>query len=59
VDLRADLTDRSHGKKDEAVASIRSLIEKIVIYPDDDPQGRDPELMGLLAALLDAEKASQ
>jgi hypothetical protein len=35
------------------------LVEKIVIHPDDDPQGRDLELMGQLAALLDAEKALQ
>ena len=51
--------DRSHEKKHEAVASIRSLVEKIVVHPDDDPQGRDLELVGQLAALLDAEKASQ
>jgi hypothetical protein len=34
------------------VASVRSLIEKIVIYPNNDPQSRDLELVGQLAALL-------
>jgi hypothetical protein len=32
------------------------LIEKIVIYPNNDPQGRDLELVGQLAALLGTEE---
>jgi site-specific DNA recombinase len=55
--LRAELAERSHEKKHEVVASIRSLVEKIVIYPNDDSKGRDLELVGQLAALLDTEKS--
>jgi hypothetical protein len=38
------------------VASVRALVEKIVIYPNNDPEGRDLELVGQLAALLDTQK---
>jgi site-specific DNA recombinase len=55
-DLRAALAERPPEQKREAVASVRSLIEKIVIYPNNDPQGRDLELIGQLAALLGTEK---
>ncbi|MFZ0149829.1 MAG: hypothetical protein WAM72_16105 [Xanthobacteraceae bacterium] len=55
-DLRAALAERSPEQKREVVASVRSLIEKIVIYPNNDPQGRDLELVGQLAALLGTEE---
>jgi hypothetical protein len=51
--LRAKLSERLHEKKYEVVASIRNLVEKVVIYPNDDSQGRDLELIGQLAAMLD------
>ena len=54
-DLRAALAERSPERKLEVVASVRSLVEKIVIYPNDDPQSRDLELVGQLAALLSTE----
>ena len=53
-DLRAALAERSPEQKLEVVAS-RSLVEKIVIYPNNDPQSRDLELVGQLAALLSTE----
>jgi site-specific DNA recombinase len=53
--LRAALAERSADRKHEAVALIRSMIEKIVIYPHNDQQGRDLELVGQLAALLGPE----
>jgi site-specific DNA recombinase len=55
--LRAELAGRSRERKHEVVASIRNLVEKIVIYPNDDSRGRDLELVGQLAALLDTEKS--
>ena len=55
-DLRAALAERSPEQKLEVVASVRSLVDKIVIYPNNDPQGRDLELVGQLAALLGTEK---
>src|SRR4029077_13494472 len=45
-------------EKFEVIASVRSLVDKIVIYPRNDPQGRDLELVGQLAALLDTHKLS-
>ena len=54
-DLRAALAERSPERKLEVVASVRSLVEKIVIYPNNDPQSRDLELVGQLAALLSTE----
>ena len=57
-DLRAELAERSPQEKVEVIASVRSLVEKIVIYPRNDPQGRDLELVGQLAALLDTHKLS-
>jgi hypothetical protein len=54
-DLRAALAERPPEQKLEVVASVRSLVEKIVIYPNNDPQGRDLELTGQLAALLGTE----
>jgi site-specific DNA recombinase len=57
-DLRAELAERSPQEKFEVIASVRSLVEKIVIYPRNDPQGRDLELVGQLAALLDTHKLS-
>ena len=45
-DLRAALAERSPERKLEVVASVRSLVEKIVIYPNNDPQSRDLELVG-------------
>jgi site-specific DNA recombinase len=51
-DLRASLADRPHEHKFEVIAAIRDLVEKIVIYPHNDPHGRDIELVGQLAALL-------
>ncbi len=54
--LRAALAQRPPEQKREVVASVRSLIEKIVVYPNNDPQGRDLELVGQLAALLGTEK---
>jgi site-specific DNA recombinase len=54
-DLRAALAERSPEQKLEVVASVRSLVEKIVIYPNNDPQGRDLELVGQLAAVLGTE----
>jgi hypothetical protein len=38
------------------VASVRALVEKIVIYPNNDPEGRDLELVGQLTALLGTKK---
>jgi site-specific DNA recombinase len=55
--LRAELAGRSRERKHEVVASIRNLVEKIVIYPNDDSRGRDLELVGQLAALLDTENS--
>jgi hypothetical protein len=52
VKLRASLADRPHEHKFEVIAAIRDLVEKIVIYPHNDPHGRDIELVGQLAALL-------
>ena len=37
-DLRAALAERSPERKLEVVASVRSLVEKIVIYPNNDPR---------------------
>ena len=54
-DLRAALAERSAEQKFEVAASIRNLVEKIVIYPSKHPQGRDLELVGQLAALLHKE----
>ena len=54
-DLRAALAERSPERKLEVVASVCSLVEKIVIYPNNDPQSRDLELVGQLAALLSTE----
>ena len=54
-DLRAALAERSPERKLEVVASVRSLVEKIVIYPNNDPQSRDLELVDQLAALLSTE----
>jgi site-specific DNA recombinase len=54
-DLRAALAERSPERKLEVVASVRSLVEKIVIYPNNDPQSRDLELVGQLAALLSTD----
>jgi site-specific DNA recombinase len=51
-DLRASLADRPHEHKFEVIASIRDLVDKIVIYPHNDPSGRDLELVGQLAALF-------
>ena len=51
-DLRAALAERSPEQKREVVASVRSLVEKIVIYQNNDLHGRDIELVGQLAALL-------
>ncbi len=42
-------------QKLEVVASVRSLVEKIVIYPNNDPKDRDLELVGQLAALLSTD----
>jgi site-specific DNA recombinase len=55
-DLRAALAKRSPEQKREVVASVRSLVEKIVIYPNNDPEGRDLELVGQLAALFGTAK---
>jgi DNA invertase Pin-like site-specific DNA recombinase len=55
-DLRAALAERSPEQKREVLASVRSLVEKIVIYPSNDPQGRDLELVGQLAALFGRAK---
>jgi hypothetical protein len=41
-DLRAALAERSPERKLEVVASVRSLVEKIVIFPNNDPQSRPP-----------------
>ena len=54
-DLRDALAERSTEQKFEVVASIRNLVEKIVIYPNKDPQGRDLELVSQLAAVLRKE----
>ncbi len=54
--LRTALAQRPPEQKREVVASVRSLIEKIVVYPNNDPQGRDLELVGQLAALLGTQK---
>ncbi len=54
--LRAALAERSPEQKREVVSTVRGLVEKIVIYPNDDPEGRDLELVGQLAALLGATK---
>jgi site-specific DNA recombinase len=57
-DLRAALAKRSSEQKREVVASVRALVEKIVIYPNNDPEGRDLELVGQLTALLGTKKPS-
>jgi site-specific DNA recombinase len=54
--LRATLAERSSEQKREVVAAVRTLVEKIVIYPNNDPEGRDLELVGQLAALLGTKK---
>jgi DNA invertase Pin-like site-specific DNA recombinase len=50
-DLRLELARRPHNRKAEVIASIRSLVGKIVVYPHND-LGRDLELVGELAAVL-------
>jgi site-specific DNA recombinase len=55
-DLRATLAERSSEEKREVVASVRALVEKIVIYPNNDPEGRDLELVGQLTALIGTNK---
>ena len=55
-DLRATLAERSSEQKQEVVASVRASVEKIVIYPNNDPEGRDLELVGQLTALLGTKK---
>ena len=54
--LRAELAERSCEQKREVVASVRALVAKIVIYPNNDPEGRDLELVGQLTALLGTKK---
>jgi hypothetical protein len=54
--LRAELAERSSEQKREVVASVRALVEKIVIYPNNDPEDRDLELVGQLTALLGTKK---
>ena len=51
-DLRLELARRPDDRKAEVIASIRSSVGKIVVYPHDDPAGRDLELVGELAAVL-------
>jgi len=51
-DLRASLGTRTADRKIDVIASVRSLVDRIVVYPHDDPAGRDLELVGQLAGLL-------
>jgi hypothetical protein len=58
-DLRLELAQRPDARKAEVTASIRSLVGKTVVYPRNDPVGRDLELVGELAAVLGpVEKAA-
>lgn len=50
--LRASLADRSSESKQEVIEAVRNLIDRVVVYPRDDAQGRDLELVGQLAGLL-------
>jgi site-specific DNA recombinase len=59
AELRAGLAQRDHAAKAEVLTKVRALIDRIIIYPNDDPKGRDIELVGQLAALTGpAEKLS-
>jgi hypothetical protein len=57
-DLRARLTKSGEGRTSEAIATVRSLIDRIVIYPRDDARG-DLELHGKLAAILQPEEMTK
>ena len=51
-DLRQQLAARKGEERREIVASVRALVERIVVYPHGDAEARDLELHGTLAALL-------
>ncbi len=52
-DLRQTLATADEEAKRESVKLVRDLTDKIVVYPKEDSQGRDLELHGQLAAILD------
>ena len=51
VELRENLVRQDFDGKAEVLAKVRALIDRIIIYPKDEPNGRDIELVGQLAAL--------
>jgi hypothetical protein len=52
ADLRTALAARDEESKAEIITSVRTLIDRVVVYPHDDPKGRDLELVGQLAGLM-------
>ncbi|MFC0193594.1 recombinase family protein [Aureimonas pseudogalii] len=54
-DLRKTMAEATEDSKREAVGMVRALTSKLVVYPKDDPENRDIELHGQLAAILEIQ----
>ncbi|MBP2147446.1 recombinase family protein [Xanthobacter flavus] len=57
--LRAEIESRPAEERAPVIEMARRLIERVVIFPNDDVQGRDLELHGTLAALLGATEGDR
>ncbi len=50
-ELLANALEDNYAYKIEVMTAVRELVDKVVIYPSDDPDGRDVELIGDIEAL--------